>query len=300
MMSATARLAFGATLLDGVLAGASLDRTLIQLPAFQRLGPRPWADFSRKADLDRGRWWYPTLAIAGTALSLAAVARTRRDTASRKARGPLSTAAMLAAAGLLTTMKAAPNMLRIRDVGVDESILQQSLAGFERWHGMRAILQGLAFAANVVALRSLTTRDATDEMRIRRRLDALMEAIRAMDLERVMSAYTPDIVSFDIEPPLQHVGSEAKRKNWASVFASYERPLGYEVRDLAIIVDGDVALGHSLNRISGTLKNGNRSEHWVRSTLGFRRMGRDWRIAHDHVSAPIDVASGEAFVDLTP
>ena len=67
------RLVTGAILIDGILAGASLDRTLIQLPAFRQVGPLPWAAFSRKADLgDRAFLWYPSLAMIGTGLSLAA------------------------------------------------------------------------------------------------------------------------------------------------------------------------------------------------------------------------------------
>jgi ketosteroid isomerase-like protein len=84
-----------------------------------------------------------------------------------------------------------------------------------------------------------------DEADIRQRIDKWAEAIRAMDLEGVMSIYARDIVSFDIEPPLQHVGAEAKKKNWAKTFAMYERPRGYEIRDLTITVGDDVAFGHS-------------------------------------------------------
>lgn len=57
-------------------------------------------------------------------------------------------------------------------------------------------------------------------------------------------------MSFDIEPPLQHVEAEAKRKNGERVFAAYGQPLGYEIRDLAITVGDDVAFAHSLNRLS--------------------------------------------------
>jgi hypothetical protein len=39
------------------------------------------------------------------------------------------------------------------------------------------------------------------------------------------------VVSFDVEPPLQHVGVEAKLKNWANVFAVF-RDADYEVRGL--------------------------------------------------------------------
>jgi ketosteroid isomerase-like protein len=46
-----------------------------------------------------------------------------------------------------------------------------------------------------------------DETEIRRRIDELVEAIRAMDIERVMEIYAPNIISFDVEPPLQHVGA---------------------------------------------------------------------------------------------
>jgi len=42
------------------------------------------------------------------------------------------------------------------------------------------------------------------------------------------------------------------RMNWANVFAAYQRPLGYEIRGLAITVADGVAFGHSLYRISGT------------------------------------------------
>ena len=55
--------------------------------------------------------------------------------------------------------------------------------------------------------------------------------------------YAPEIVSFDIVPPLQHVGAEAKWKNWADVFTAYQHPLGYEIRGLTITVGDDVAFG---------------------------------------------------------
>ena len=80
----------------------------------------------------------------------------------------------------------------------------------------------------------MTAQHASDEADIRRWIDKWAEAIRAMDLEGVMSIYTRDIVSFDIEPPLQHVGAQAKRKNWAGVFAMYQRRLVCEMHGLTI------------------------------------------------------------------
>ncbi len=146
----------------------------------------------------------------------------------------------------------------------------------------------------------VATQRATDEADIRQRIDKLAEAIRAMNLEGVMSIYAPDIVSFDIVPPLQHVGVEAKRRNWEDAFAMYQHPLGYEIRNLTITVGDDVAFGHSLNRISGTLKNGDRTEFWLRSTTCFRKIDGKWLITHDQVSVPLDLESSSALLNLKP
>jgi uncharacterized protein (TIGR02246 family) len=146
----------------------------------------------------------------------------------------------------------------------------------------------------------MAARHPTDEADIRQRIDKLAGAIHAMDLETVMSIFAPDVVSFDVEPPLQHVGVEAKRKNWERVFAAYQYPLGYEIRDLTITVGDDVAFAHSFNRLSGTLENGSRIGPWVRYTAGFRKIDGNWLIAHDQVSLPIEFESGRALLDLEP
>jgi ketosteroid isomerase-like protein len=146
----------------------------------------------------------------------------------------------------------------------------------------------------------MAAQHAIDEADIRQRIGKLVEAIRAMDLAGVKPIYAPDIVSFDFVPPLQHVGAEAKLKNWVDVFTAYERPLGYEIRDLTITVGNDVAFGRSFNRISGTLKNGDRSDYWVRWTTCFRKVDGSWLIAHDQVSVPTDVKSGRSLLNLEP
>jgi ketosteroid isomerase-like protein len=146
----------------------------------------------------------------------------------------------------------------------------------------------------------MVTQRAIDEADIRRRIDKVVNALLAMDIEGVLSIYAPDIVSFDIAPPLRYVGAETKRKEWVDVFAMYQPPLGYEIRDLTITVGDDVAFGHSLNRVSGTLKNGHRSDFWLRWTACFRKIDGNWLIAHDHVSVPFDPESGRALLDLEP
>jgi ketosteroid isomerase-like protein len=147
----------------------------------------------------------------------------------------------------------------------------------------------------------VTTQHAADEAGIRQQIAKLVEAVRAIDLDAVESIYAPDIVSFDVGPPLQHVGTEAKLGNWINAVAAFQAPLGYEFRDLTIIVGGDVAFAHGFGRLSGTLKNGaNMSGFWVRATSCFRKVNGNWLITHEHVSVPLDVESGRALVNLEP
>ncbi|MFC8797708.1 YybH family protein [Promicromonospora sp. NPDC057138] len=138
------------------------------------------------------------------------------------------------------------------------------------------------------------------EAEIRGQVDRLVAAIGAKDLTGLERLYAADVVSFDVEPPLQHVGLEAKLTNWRGVFTFF-REVRYELRDLAFTVDEDVAFGHGFGRLSGTLESGAVANGmWVRATLCFRRSGGEWLIAHDQVSVPFDIRTGRGVADLEP
>jgi uncharacterized protein (TIGR02246 family) len=146
----------------------------------------------------------------------------------------------------------------------------------------------------------VATERASDEGDIRQRIEKAVSAVRARDIEGVMTLYAPDIVSFDIAPPLQHIGAEAKRKAWMEAFAAYQPPIGYEIRDLTITLGDAIAFAHSINRITGTLNNGTATDFWLRWTTCFRKIKGTWFLAHEQVSVPIDLATGSALLNLEP
>jgi hypothetical protein len=151
----TRLLLLAATLLGGLLAGVDLDRALVAIPAWQELGAEAWTAFSRKADLGNGLILYPLEAIGSTVLTLAAALSFRFDqTAPRAASLSLYGAALLAAAGLAFTLKAAPIMLGIRGTS-DPVALQHAFEGFVFWGNVRGVCQVLAFVAQLWALLEL-------------------------------------------------------------------------------------------------------------------------------------------------
>jgi ketosteroid isomerase-like protein len=142
--------------------------------------------------------------------------------------------------------------------------------------------------------------EAVAEALIRQRVEDAVKAIRAKDIEGVMSLYAPNIVSFDVTPPLRYAGADGKRRAWQGVFAAFPGPIGHEVRDLSVTTQGDLAFVHSLNHVNGTLASGRIVDLWLRWTACFRRIDGVWLVVHDHVSVPADLEHGRAVVNLTP
>jgi ketosteroid isomerase-like protein len=139
-----------------------------------------------------------------------------------------------------------------------------------------------------------------DEAEIKRLIEGGVEASCARDIEGGMSIYAPELVSFDLVPPLRYVGAGEYRKRWEETFSSFQGPIGYEIHDLDITTGDDVAFGYSLNRLSGTMNNGQKTDLWLRWTACFRKINGKWLIVHTQVSVPVDLEHGKAVLDLKP
>jgi uncharacterized protein (TIGR02246 family) len=141
---------------------------------------------------------------------------------------------------------------------------------------------------------------ASDEAQIRQLIEQWEQALHAKDLDTLMSYYAPDILTFDILPPLHYRGVDAYRKNFEAWFAAVQGPIEYETRDLRITIGDGVAFCHSLNRVRSTRTTGETTETWVCVTVGFRKIEGTWRITHEHVSVPCDMETSQALLDLQP
>ena len=141
---------------------------------------------------------------------------------------------------------------------------------------------------------------ASTQSEVRALLDSWSAAIRMKDIDRLMSLYSPDAVYFDLVPPLQITGSAAIRRNFSRWFETWESSIGVEIRDLNTLASGDVAAAHMLHRTSGTLKDRREVGYWVRATVCCQPSNQKWLITHEHISLPVDFASGSAARDLVP
>src|SRR6266542_1912592 len=146
-----------ATTVNGLLAGASLDQSIEQLPARHRIGMRAYRAYSQASHMANGRFWLIPLGIGGAGLTLAAAiwAATLDLPAGRLL--PVGLAAALAVAYTVSTVVAARANWPIAPwarspAPDDEAVLAGIFRRFERRQAVRAILQFLTFVVTVWAL----------------------------------------------------------------------------------------------------------------------------------------------------
>src|SRR5690242_16920188 len=126
-----------ATAADGILAGASLDQSIKQLPARHRMGVIAFSAYSRASDLGPGIIWYATLGIGAALLTVAAAIAALVQGAAPVHAWPIYIAAGLAVLHSLTTSRAAPTNFQQRKVPNDEAALAAIFNRFERWQTAR-------------------------------------------------------------------------------------------------------------------------------------------------------------------
>jgi hypothetical protein len=136
-----------AAALNGLLAGASLDQSIKQLPSRHRTGLTIYASYVRGADLASGVPWYAILANGAVLATLAAAVLAWRAQSPAELRVPLELAALLSLAHSAATLMAAPTLFRTRKVPLDDAAALKALFDkFARWQAIRATLQVLTFA----------------------------------------------------------------------------------------------------------------------------------------------------------
>ena len=149
------------------------------------------------------------------------------------------------------------------------------------------------------AARANGNTDADDQAAIRAMFGDRTNALFGKVADLAVKNLAADVVSYDLDIPLQHVGPDkAALQKW---FDTWDGPIGWAMGDLTVEVGGDVAFAYGLGHMTGTKTNGEKVDLWTRVTMGFVRRGADWKITHQHNSVPFLMdGSFKAAIDLKP
>ena len=125
-----------------------------------------------------------------------------------------------------------------------------------------------------------------DEGAIRKLIENWANAVRNKDLDGILAHHSPDVLMFDVPPPLKSQGIDAYKKTWDLFFDwSPDKPV-FEIREMNITAGYDVAFVTALMRCAG--KTENQSGLEFRLTVGLRKIDDQWIVTHEHHSIPAE------------
>jgi hypothetical protein len=150
--AAVTSVAMAALVADGILAGLSLDKVIVQLPARRRIGVIAYAAYARAADLGNGIAFYAAVGAGAAVLTVAAFAVAASRGAPGAVTGLLAAAALLSLVHSAMTARAAPTMFQIGRAGDAQAALAPLLIRFAHWSTARAAAQAATLIVVAIAV----------------------------------------------------------------------------------------------------------------------------------------------------
>jgi uncharacterized protein (TIGR02246 family) len=127
-----------------------------------------------------------------------------------------------------------------------------------------------------------------DEAQIRSLIERWASAVHDGDMDGVLADHADDIVMFDVPPPEDGVrGIDAYRETWPPFFQWQAQGASFEIVSLDVTAGADVAFAHALLRCGTQEELRADPANRLRLTIGLRREGGRWVVAHEHHSFPL-------------
>jgi uncharacterized protein (TIGR02246 family) len=123
-----------------------------------------------------------------------------------------------------------------------------------------------------------------------------VDAYNARNVDKMMECYSHDqnFFAFDFFPPRQIEGWEAYKKVFEEIFADYPGPVSLTMSEVHVTTDGRLAFGRNMQSGYLTTPDGKKFPFAIRVTDGYRKIDGKWYIVLEHVSVPVDLATGKA------
>ena len=132
----------------------------------------------------------------------------------------------------------------------------------------------------------------SDRAQIRDVIESWAANTRDGRLDAVLANHAPDVLIYDVLPPVKYEGAAAYRASWGDWQPDTVGPGRFDVQDLVVEAGPDVGFAHGVIRCGGTSESGRAFEDVVRATFCLRKAGGRWVVAHQHISMPVPKAEG--------
>lgn len=127
-----------------------------------------------------------------------------------------------------------------------------------------------------------------NEIEIRALIERWAKAVRDENRAAIRADHDPGILMFDVPPPFLSRGLEAYMATWETFFASVEKPVAFDFRDVEVTAGADVAFATAVGSCVAIDPKGRREPLQFRLTMGLRKIEGRWRVMHEHHSLPAE------------
>jgi uncharacterized protein (TIGR02246 family) len=151
----------------------------------------------------------------------------------------------------------------------------------------------MSFAVGSPLLTAQTKSASDDEAAIKALYDKWNDAFQKKDLNAIMALYSPDVFAFDVGTPREYPTWDAYKKDFEGYIKTFPGPLTSTISELHITVVGSVAYARDIDDATFTAADGAKTRLVVRTTDVLRKSKGKWLIVLEHVSVPVDFATGK-------
>jgi ketosteroid isomerase-like protein len=128
----------------------------------------------------------------------------------------------------------------------------------------------------------------SDADEVRGLITRWVDAVARCDLEEVVRQHDQGIVMFDVPPPYAGVrGIDEYRDSWGPFFEWLRQGATFELTELEVVADQDVAFAFALLRCGTPSDFEAKPDNRLRVTVGLRKFDDRWAVVHEHHSFPM-------------
>jgi ketosteroid isomerase-like protein len=129
------------------------------------------------------------------------------------------------------------------------------------------------------------------ETQVRAVLENWAKATRQNHQDEILKNHVPDLVIFDVLPPMKYENTESYRQSWNEWQPETQSEGQFDLENLFVTASTDLAFAHCFIRCGGTMPDGQTFQDLVRATFCLKKIDGAWKILHQHVSKPIQKTS---------
>jgi ketosteroid isomerase-like protein len=128
--------------------------------------------------------------------------------------------------------------------------------------------------------------DRDAEAQIRVLIERWACAVQSQDIGTIVAEHAADFLMFDVPPPTELRGISAYRESWGPFFEHFRNGGTFAIERLDVTAGDRVAFATALLRCGTEEELRRDPESRLRLTVGLRKEGGHWVIAHEHHSFP--------------